>query len=332
MLLKTQCSVRFPLRCFSAAQLIRFQFISLLFVFGISISNPSLAFAEIEPTTAVEGVSGVVQDSNLQNCIEQIAAARNWTRVEQITGRVDCSKRRISDLRGIEALHNITSLDISVNYVSDLTPLSKLHNLRALKLSFNTVSDLWPLAELTHLQILNVANNMVSDITPLAELRQLTNLNLQNNLIADANPLQILTALAHLNLAVNLISDLTPLANLSRLNYLSLLQNNVVEISALQHLTELQGLNLGGNNIENIEPLAKLTRLNNLNLGDNNSANGVMAGLHVLPSLPQLQHVNLTGNRFVSCTELTTLITALNAVGKLIEPATVQNLADCSNP
>ena len=317
----------------------RLQWFAAIFIFGISFSSFSLAFAtdtitESDTTEIATNPSsplaGSFSDTNLQRCIDRIAAANGWTQADQITGRVDCKKHSISKLDGIEALSNVTSLDISINYISAIGPLAKLQKLEVLKLSFNTVADLRPLASLNQLTILNFANNMVTDITPLANLHQLKNLSLQNNLITDIRSLQGLTALENLNLAVNSVDNISALVHLEKLKFLSLLNNDVTDIAGLEKLTNLQGLNLRGNKIKNIENVTNLLKLSNLNLSDNGIEPGHVDSVTALGTLPQLQHVNLSGNLQISCVALSNLIAEFSSANKIVVPATAQHGITCS--
>jgi internalin A len=276
--------------------------------------------------------SGLFADPHLQQCIENTAAANHWTQIEQISGRIDCRKHSISNLSGMEALTNVTSLDLSVNYISDITPLSKLQALETLKLSFNTVADLRPLETLTQLKILNMDNNMVSNITALKHLYRLTNLSLQNNLVTNISPLEGLTALQYLNLAVNTISDISALAHLDHLRYLSLLNNEVADISVLENLTSLQGLHLGGNKIRSADSVTNLISLSNLNLSNNGLNARHSPSIEALASLPAILHVDLSSNEHLSCTTLNHLISELNTLSTIVAPAVARDGETCSYP
>ena len=285
--------------------------------------------ASLHSTTQL---SSLFIDPNLQQCIEQIATASHWTQAEQISGRIDCKKQHISNLSGIEALVNITSLDISINQISDISPLSTLQRLEILKLSFNTIAELRPLMTLKQLKILNIDNNMLTDITALANLYQLRNLSLRNNLISDIHALKGLTALRHLNLAVNNITDITALANLSNMEYLSLLNNDVTDISILENLSNLQGLHLGGNHIDHVASIAGLMKLSNLNLSDNGLDSRHSTEVAALATVPSLQHIDLSANKQLSCTALSHLVSELNTVNTIVVPAITQPGDTCNNP
>lgn len=277
-------------------------------------------------------LAGLIADANLQRCLENIAFDNHWTEAEQISGRIACKKQGISSLAGIEALTNITSLDISANYISDISPLGKLQRLEVLKMSFNTVSDLRPLLTLKQLKILNIDNNMVTDISALKNLYQLKKLSLQNNLISDVSALSALSELQHLNLAINNITDISALAHLGDLQYLSLLNNDVTDIRALENLSNLQGLHLGGNKIRNLNSLTNLVKLSNLNLSSNGLHSGHSAAIEALAALPVIQHVDLSANQQLSCSALNHLISELKTLNAAVLPEVARDGESCSAP
>ena len=94
---------------------------------------------------------------------------------------LDLRENKISDIKPLAALTNLTQLDLGENKISDIKPLAALTNLNQLSISFNQISDVKPLAELTNLTQLYLGANQISDVKPLAELTNLTQLNLGGN-------------------------------------------------------------------------------------------------------------------------------------------------------
>lgn len=327
---------------FSMSGSMRLHSFAAVFLFGITFSTVTLAFAtdtdkrgnsqEEADIQLNSELSGLLADANLQRCVDEIAIINGWTSPRQFTGRVDCNKREIKSLAGVEAFSNIISLDLSINFISDISPLANLQKLEVLKLNFNTVSDLRPIASLQRLKILTIGNNMVEGISPIAGLYRLQNLSLQNNLIRDISAIKTLTMLENLNLAVNSITDISALAHLTNLKYLSLLENDVTDVSALENLSGLRGLNLRGNKIKKIDNIANLTKLSNINLSNNHIEARASTGILALATLPDLQHVNLSGNEQISCAALYDLIAELTAADKIVVPASAQPGTSCGGP
>ena len=84
---------------------------------------------------------------------------------------------------GDRKLSSLTKL-ILKNKISDIKPLASLTNLTVLDLDNNQISDIKPLASLTNLTLLVLRNNQISDIKPLQSLTRLTELRLSGNPIA----------------------------------------------------------------------------------------------------------------------------------------------------
>ena len=109
--------------------------------------------------------------------------------------RLEATDANISDLAGIEAATNLTTLLLRGNSISNLSPLSGLTKLTELQLFRNLVSDLSPLAGLTNLTDLKAGNNSISNLSPLSGLTKLTYLGLHNNSISNLSPLVANTGL-----------------------------------------------------------------------------------------------------------------------------------------
>ncbi|AFZ10265.1 leucine-rich repeat-containing protein [Oscillatoria nigro-viridis PCC 7112] len=116
---------------------------------------------------------------------------------------------KISDIKPLESLTNLTVLILIGNKISDIKPLESLTNLKHLVLSNNQISDIKPLESLTNLKELGLNNNQISDIKPLESLTNLTVLNLDSNQIRDIKPLQSLTKLTRLHIRGNPIAPKT---------------------------------------------------------------------------------------------------------------------------
>ena len=90
----------------------------------------------------------------------------------------------ISDLTGLEAATNLTSLWLWDNNISDISVLAELANLTELWLQDNSISDISPLVELTNLTELRLHRNSIADLSPLVEntgLGNETRVNVRGN-------------------------------------------------------------------------------------------------------------------------------------------------------
>ena len=185
----------------------------------------------------------------------------------------------ITDLTGLEAAINLTSLNLgdktisgfaeNNNAVSNLSPLSGLTNLTRLDLEMNAISNISALTNLTNLTYLDLSSNSISDISPLKNLKKLEYLDLWGNSISDISVLARLTNLTQLYIGANAISNISPLASLTNLTQLNIGSNAISNIFALQNLTNLWELGISYNSISDISVLAGLTNLSYLTMWDN---------------------------------------------------------------
>ncbi len=90
---------------------------------------------------------------------------------------------KISDLRPLAKLINLTELNLNENQISDLKPLTKLNRLTKLQLGFNQIKDVDNLANLVELTELHLNNNQVSDIQSLFRLKKAMLIQVKGNSI-----------------------------------------------------------------------------------------------------------------------------------------------------
>lgn len=100
----------------------------------------------------------LVDDPNLQGCINQILLSSETSTPESIT-LLACPNADIQTLRGIERLENLEQLDLSDNRISDLAPLSNLQNLRLVSMRNNNIRNINPLMGLPILRFVSLTGN-----------------------------------------------------------------------------------------------------------------------------------------------------------------------------
>ncbi|MEP7110863.1 MAG: leucine-rich repeat protein [Ferruginibacter sp.] len=176
----------------------------------------------------------------------------------------------LSEIKNLDALARLHSLDLSINKLSKINNLDALSNLQTLDLSSNQISGLENLDALVNLQSLDLSSNQISELKNLGALVNLQTIHLGSNgidrikgLDAQSNKLQ------KLDLGSNLISVIENLDVLARLQSLDLVSNQIDEIKNLDALTNLQTLNLGSNQIREMKNLGSLTNLKMIILSDN---------------------------------------------------------------
>ena len=116
------------------------------------------------------------RDPRLEAAVSSTAGkpAAEFTQVDvQALVELDASGRDISDLGGLEALVNLTRLNLRLNQIDEVSALAELTSLRSLDLYGNRIADVSPLANLTGLTHLDLGENPVTDFSPLARLTNL---------------------------------------------------------------------------------------------------------------------------------------------------------------
>ena len=128
---------------------------------------------------------------------------------------------RISDLRPLENLKNLITLDLECNAVSNLLPLTFLKNLQSLHLGENNITSISPLRNLTNLTFLTLGNysyspewagnNTVQDLSPLGDLSKLETLYVSHNPVGGSiDIVRSLPKLYHLSAGCSGVSNLRP--------------------------------------------------------------------------------------------------------------------------
>ena len=130
-----------------------------------------------KPAVEDKNLAGLFSDSNLQSCVDALAASNQWLRSDQVIGALDCSKKNIVSLAGLEYLINLTELYLSYNQITNVEPISKLTKLKVVRLQNNAIGSkgkgyLDSLTTLSDAIDINVAGNLA---VSCAELSILTN-------------------------------------------------------------------------------------------------------------------------------------------------------------
>jgi len=164
---------------------------SSLFLFGCGAKDdPNNDNDTTLPKPVVEdkNLADLFSDSNLQSCVDALAASNQWLSSAQVTGALDCSKKNIVSLDGLEYLINLTELHLSYNQITDVEPISQLTKLKVVRLQNNAIGSngkgyVDSLITLSDAIDINVAGNLTVSCT---ELDILT-----NQLNASEDPTQL---------------------------------------------------------------------------------------------------------------------------------------------
>jgi Leucine-rich repeat (LRR) protein len=156
--------------------------------------------------------------------------------------------------------------------------------------------------------LVNCSMRSIYDLTGLEHLSGVSSLSLNSNIIKDISILGYMNALTSVSIYDNQISEVTPLANLSGLTNVDVSGNGIVNVAALAALGSLQILDLSNNKI-----------------GD-----GQRGNVDSLTQLTLANSINLNNNLRMSCSELTTLISALGS--NVVEPSLADDGNNCLTP
>lgn len=105
----------------------------------------------------------------------------------------------ITEIIGLNQVHDLEELDLSNNKISEITGLDNLTTLKKLDLSGNQIEEIKGLEDLTNLQEVYLNKNQIKDIKGLEILTNLRVLDLSDNAITDSQTLKKLKE-NHLNL------------------------------------------------------------------------------------------------------------------------------------
>ena len=145
--------------------------------------------------------------------------------------------------------------------IKDISMLNALKNLTYLDLTDGRINDISVLSGMTDLTELYLGQNSIQEIDALRELKKLTKLDLSNNRVTSANALSELVDLRELDLHGNSIQYVRPLQNLTKLRKLDASDNVFMnDFSALEKLTELEELYLRDNPIFSIDAARRFLR------------------------------------------------------------------------
>ncbi|MDR1394309.1 MAG: leucine-rich repeat domain-containing protein, partial [Bifidobacteriaceae bacterium] len=83
---------------------------------------------------------------------------------------LECYRKRVVSLDGIEALAGLEELSVYGNQITDLTPVGSLVRLEELSVYGNQITDLTPVEALPNLRKLNASENPLGDSSQVANL------------------------------------------------------------------------------------------------------------------------------------------------------------------
>lgn len=128
----------------------------------------------------------------------------------------------LTTLAGLQALPNLTTLNVAESHVVVFDDLAKATTLESLQLDDVNLTTLSPIYSLTNLTHLTFWKTGVTSLTPLRNLTSLEQLSFFSTPVADLSPLAGLANLTKVILSDTAVTDLTPLIGLPKLTDLSI--------------------------------------------------------------------------------------------------------------
>jgi internalin A len=118
-------------------------------------------------------INSLLDQAGTKNCKAAAAHLENLTELN--------ISNKISDLRPLASLKNLTTLNLESNQIVDVSPLAGLTKLTYLNLNANRIVNISPLSKLSELKLLSLIGNRITDIKPLGKLKKLTFIALSDN-------------------------------------------------------------------------------------------------------------------------------------------------------
>ena len=199
--------------------------------------------------------------------------------------------RDISEIKGLEYLTSVKSLNLDKNQIKEIKGLENLTELKSLNLSVNQINEIKGLENLENLTSLDLGKNQITKICGLESLTKLEFMWLYDNNICMIEGLENLSNLGCLDIKNNKITEIMGLDNLKNLGVLNLRTNQIKEIKGLENLTELKNLFLQNNQITELKGLENLKRLNSLDIKNNQ-----IREIKGIENLKWLYNLDLKGN------------------------------------
>lgn len=297
-----------------------------------TITQLDLSKCSISNLSGIEKLTGLTSLNLSGNSITDISKLSSLTNLTDL----DLGTNTISNINDISSLTSLTNLKLNSNRISNLDAIKTLTQLQTLDLSNNSISDAKAVQSLIRLTSLNISSNSslanLSDVL----MSQLTVLNVSDTAITDITGIDNYTKLKELNLSYNSIVSLAPLfvkeeektddeylcklkgitnlnvsyttrtgfsfSNLKGIKSLETLSAEGLDLTSVSGIVDLENLkylNLNNNRLSNIDNFrvktsdeVKLLKATQIQL-----ANNGIEDISVLGSLPNIDYLNLEGNK-----------------------------------
>jgi len=170
-------------------------------------------------STNLVDIDQLVADVNLQNCIQGIAAKKQWRTTQDVT-EIVCHNKKILSLEGIERFTELTVLSLHKNNIRDVD-IKALTKLKVINLGRNKLTT-FQLSDASGLEELYLFNNKIRSLE-LMRLPALKKLKANSNKI-ESFSYQTLDKLEKIYLFDNAMEDID-IYSLPTMKYMDVRQN-----------------------------------------------------------------------------------------------------------
>lgn len=207
-------------------------------------------------------------------------------------------------IKGKKYSTDLTSLNFQQHGLTndDIKPLNKMINLKSLNIIGNSINDLSPLSELTNLSSLEIggwkygiAGIQTIDIAQIKNLSNLEYLDISYSIICNSEYLKSFKNLRELYISDTNISDLSFITEMTNLETLNISYTDINDISALNNTPNLKVLYLSGINATDFSVLKELTKLEEIYLYKT-----AIADISIFYELPNLKKISLRSSKIKS--------------------------------
>lgn len=200
----------------------------------------------------------------------------------------------IMDIKGLENITSLESLDLSENKLIKIDGLATLTNLISLNLRDNRIEKLNNLDSLIRLKNLDLSQNQIQEIEGLEKLRALEVLSIGMNKIKKLENLENLVNLKKLCGRFGIVEDISNIYSLSKLEVLNFQKNAIKDIKGIANLKGLKTLDLSQNKLAfGTKDLSNLANLRKLDLANND----LPGDISYLKLLSNIEYLDLSGNK-----------------------------------
>lgn len=154
---------------------------------------------------------------------------------------------KITTLKGIEYLKNLTYLDVSSNRISSIIELRRLRKLKLLNVSNNQLKSLNGIEGLKRLKTLEVTNNQLKSLSGVENLINLSDIDAGGNQLQNIRPLKNLVNLEAISVNANQISSIKEIKKFKKLKFIYAYGNKLKSLPNLNKYKKMMEFDFASN-------------------------------------------------------------------------------------